>query len=584
MRYRSFYRGRRYHWRPRRRGRGVLRRWFGRRWRVRRRARRGRRRRGYKKRQYITPIMQWMPKSRIKCTIKGWTYAITVTSDNPQGRAADTTTRPTFEYKPNLGQTNIITFSLKWFYWEWQHFRNTWSNSNDGYDLARYFGTVVKAWPHPTIDYGLWWDTEYQEQTIDDFRKIQPAVLQLQKNHVIVKSMRNGGKRAKIIKLRPPSTQDTNWYMQDKWCVTGLARLGISLINFDKPLLHTQRKSLAWFWGFTSSKTNPDKDNWKNPVATPDYSTKITTITNNTVGPQKHFQKAYYRPDMDDGKDNMVRVMMYISGNWTTSYIVTNNMPYYIWFYGWRYGDIADLGLPPNKKWDQLPIEMLAWWYDYDGTDAYNFKGNSKQWIVLSTTETPNIGKNAATGGISEMLYVTTSGPFAHTDKDINYIDSKGEFLNLNISIPIYYKSYWQWGGQSVYTGKDIKNPCPTNIVRGVPVADPTTTSRTTLHPWDMDTTGFITKDKFAQLIAPSRSTEDPMDSHPQTQEDSEEEDSDISTDSSDWPASEEEELSEDGGLTQTRRKAEIAALRAKHERQRRKQYQRRLRSWLAKL
>nr|BDU80030.1 ORF1 [Red fox Torque teno virus 1] len=580
MRYRSFYRGRHYKWRRRKRGPGVLRRWFaGRRRRVRRYTRR--RRRGYRKRQYITPVMQWMPKSRQKCTITGWTYAITCSTDQVAGRAGETTTKPLFEYKPTLGCCNIITLSLKWFYWEWKHFRNTWSTSNEGYDLARYFGTTFYLWPHPTVDYGVWWDTEYGGYTIDDLRHLAPQILILEKNHIVVLSERHGNKKPTKLRLRPPSIQDTNWYMQNRWCDVGLARVGFTLLNFQKPLMHTQRRQLYFYIGVTGVESKIS--GFTNPTAPPDYDTKITSLTGNNITGGKA-KKVYYRPDMDTGEDNMVKVYIKTTEGQYNSYIVTANVPYFVWFYGWRYGDIATLGLPPNKFPQTTATTMVFWWYDYDGTETYNFKSNTKQWVVLSTTENPTYPQSIVQGGISTMMFLTTMGPLATTDKDIQYLDRDTDIMNTNISIITKYKSYWQWGGQTMHSGKDVKNPYPSNVIRGVQAADPSTTYETALHPWDMDNTGLITKEKLQQLIAPSRQ-EDQLDTNTPPQEDQEEDPfTDTDTESSDWPSSAEEELSIDNGISQARQKAEIADRRARHERQRRKQYQRRLRAWLAKL
>ncbi|BBE36941.1 hypothetical protein QKL48_gp3 [Paguma larvata torque teno virus] len=582
MRYRrGWYRGYRHKWRGRRRGPGILRRWFHRRSRVRRRTR-GRRR--YKKRQYITPVMQWMPKQRVLCKIKGWTYAITCSTTQLAGRAGDTTTKPTFEYKPNMGCCNILTLSLKFFYWEWKHFRNTWSASNEGYDLARYFGTIFKLYPHPTVDYAVWWDTEYGGYTIDDLRHLQPAVTILEKNHIIVRSRRRGGNKPLKLKLHPPSTQDTNWYFQNRWCEVGVARVGFTLINFQKPLVHTQRQNLNFFIGWTSKTPEGKLSGFGNAAAPPDYTTKVTSITQQMLTSGDAI-KVYYRPDMDTGDDNMVKVYMKLNDGSYASYIVYANIPYYVWFYGWRYGDISTLGLPPGKTVQGITTQMVFWWYDYDGSDTYNFKAKSKKWIVMSTTEVPGNWNNVATGGIGAMMFLTTMGPFATSDKDMMYLDRDTDTLNQNISITTKYTSYWQWGGQTMHSGKDIRDPCPGNIVRTVQVTDPATTHETTLHPWDMDPSGLITRDKLMQLIAPSREDNKAMDTDTQAQKDGEEEETtDFSDSSSDWPPSDEEELSEDGGLTQTRRKAEIAASRARHERQRRKQYQRRLRAWLQKL
>nr|BDU80033.1 ORF1 [Red fox Torque teno virus 2] len=372
--YRRYYR-RRYR-KPRRRfGRRLRRRrYLGRRFKVRRRRRRFR---GFRKRQYITPVMTWMPKHRKVCVIRGWTIAITGTQTTLASRSSDTMSSPStgnYWFISGLGAANILTVSLRWLYWEWKHWRNTWSTSNQGYDLARYFGTTVTVYPHPNIDILVWWDTEYQNYTIDDYRNIQPGIGLLQRQHKVIRSIKHKGKPRRI-KLRPPSTQDTNWYITQQWCNVGLARIGFTILNFNKPFLHTQQGA----WGFTIGQTF---DNNTNPLQTPTtLPTKFET------------RKAVkYRWDMDTGEGN--QIWIYNSSNLTDglSAIVTNNMPYYIWFYGWKYKDYQTLGAKqtPGITYNSRH-GMLIWWYNYNGEDGYDWtQKNAKQWVQLTTKQDNN--------------------------------------------------------------------------------------------------------------------------------------------------------------------------------------------------
>nr|QLG20791.1 ORF1 [Cerdocyon thous torque teno virus 4] len=522
--------------------------------------------------------MTWMPKQRKKCTIRGWTLGITGTQNTLASRSSDTfRTTNKFWFISGLGCTNILTLSLRWFYWEWIHWRNTWSTSNQGFDLARYFGTYMYFWPHYNIDYAVWWDTEYGGQTLDDFRRLQPGICLLQKQHVVVHSIKSGRHKPKKVKLRPPATQDTNWYMQSAWCSVGLARVGITILNLKKPFIHTQMTSHNLYVGIIKSTTSTPWNNYLKPP----YQ---DIPTNTTSG----YDKIYYRWDMDTGTDNAIIITKKTTSDPGTMNIVTNTMPYYTWFYGWKYRDIQTLGYKSSEPSATDYHTMFFWWYKFKGEEGFDWLDkNNRTWIMLTLKEPPTTySGNITDGGISSMMNLVQHGPFATTAKDLQYLyEWDNATINSNLSIPISYKSFWQWGGQTTHSGQDVVNPCG-GLAPRIYVTDPSIVHETTIHPWDIDTTGFIRKDKLREIIGgdtrglPEETQEMDTDTTPyDPTKEEEESDMEGSSDSS-WPSSSEEELSTDDGLTQTRRKTETLAKRIAHERQRRKH----LRSKLLKL
>ncbi|QLG20793.1 ORF1 [Lycalopex gymnocercus torque teno virus 1] len=548
------------------RRRWGLRKGFGRRYRRRYAMGYGRRRRWrkvrrllptrkYRKRQYITTVMQWTPKHRAKCTIHGWFIALSGGHTNTTSRANWTDYKPDqqkYQYVPGLGGTNIITLSILWLYWEWQHFRNVWSRSNKGFDMARYFGTTFKFWPHPKWDYIVWWDTEWPKTDIlRDYWQIQPGIGLLQRQHKVVKSIKNGGKKPKRIRLKPPAVHDTKWYFQEKWCGVGLGHIGISLLNLEYPFLRKNQGE----WGLRVGVkfTGEADDKLKAPGPTY-WSNNIMTQPN-----------VIYRWDMDDGEDNRIIVKEKNTDN--TVDIVTLNYPYWVFFWGYKYTDIMNLA----HKWDdkhKFGGHAAIWWWDYKGpTVDMDWKTAKKCWIHLylnSGDDITLVGKN----GLSAMIAIAQYGPFATSDHKVTSYD------DANFQIQAEYKSYWQWGGSTAAQGETIDNPCPSNVQSRLLIENPATATSITLHPWDLDTSGLITKEKLREILGEKTSTyQEPREMETDHKErggwDTEEEkDSDSETETSE---------SDIENIEKIHRKTKDLAKRLKHERLRRRELRDRL-------
>lgn len=147
------------------------------------------------------------------------------------------------------GGWTILQLSLEDFYKEHQVYRNLWSASNCGFDLAKYHGTWMTAYPTMMTDYIIWWDTDYGQ--LGEFKTlakhIHPGILINRKNTVLVLSkFTRGFYKPKSFWIPPPSVYDNRWAQQSEWANRGLALIAISTIDLRNPWVHPGAKLSGW--------------------------------------------------------------------------------------------------------------------------------------------------------------------------------------------------------------------------------------------------------------------------------------------------------------------------------------------------
>ncbi|ASH99125.1 ORF1 [Thetatorquevirus ursid4] len=520
MRYRRYYRRR---WRPYSRRRyGAIRPWFRRhRWNRRRRVRR--RRRGYRKRPYVGPLVQWHPQHRTLCTIKGW-------GEGFFGVATNTTTNfQTWNEKSGQNQgfyriygggVTLYHLTLDWLYDEHLKGHNTWSRSNEGFDLARYFGTTFYLVPHPTISYIFWWQTDYGTLKKTDYQMLHPAVAIITKKHIIVKSIKDGGRRTKRVRVPPPSVHNSQWYFMKQWCGAGLLRFGFTMINLNQIFIKTG-----------------EQRNWVPMGVSTGQKTKETLPNTPPVGTAEN--RVWYKYDWDRGYDNMIGWAQKKSGQQVLVQLQIQkiDIPYWQYYYG--------------QGWTNFNVNSdmyyFWWWYkdpmqENQAFAPQDLKDKQKEWIWIGGIENNNYATLA--------INITQKSPWAVSAKDL------GDTNIFNLAF--LYKSRWQWGGTNPSTEPTL-DPCnqPPAGAFGDPVriGNPATIGAAMLHPWDLDNSGFITKDKFRQLLRFSdtdaaRSDEEPQKKSPETEDSHDSED--YSDSSTDWDS--EEEADETNYKTLTKR------------------------------
>ncbi|QUL61813.1 ORF1 [Torque teno arctocephalus australis virus] len=506
------YRQRRRFWRRRRfyHQRTNRRRRYNRRWTVRRRRRRRLRR--HRRRPRKNRVVVWNPPRVAKCVIRGWDIGIASASNVysfPNENMVKLNERSYFTYAG--GGVSVRTLGLQYFYQRNVFKQNTWSKSNEGFDLARYWGTKIRLYRHPNTSYIFWWDNEFGDVEQKDYTNMHPATLLLHRKHrVVMLSGEFGGKKKRTIYIPPPSTSESKWYSQESWCKVSVAKIGFTIVNFKTSFWHAGQHSFGVWIGFGG----PSK---KDINLNQPYS----------VGAMQDFTKPImYRWYWDDGVNNAVlynyQNNAFGSANLRSQIIDT---PYYEYFWGrapkgklemnyggdrgnidnpnivgiYWYQDIAIQSLDGKKIIDRqitnpldLPTQKQKIWVflnPYDGTQLPNPPTGQTNRDKLPTT--------LSVGTILNAL--TSTSPFtAHN------LDTQPANFVYPVNIPFFYSSYWQWGGEP-WSPSDPKNPCPANATRadpeGVSISDPATVAISNLHPWDLDQQGVITRDGLSRIL-----------------------------------------------------------------------------------
>nr|QYD01813.1 ORF1 [Torque teno felis virus] len=468
--------------------------WRRRQPRTRRRTVRTRRRRKFRSRK--RNVIFWQPPNRVTCKIRGWTLGVNASNNTP---VRDTISRV---YKTWIdestgnsvisyegGGVNCIIFSLEFLWQEYQLFHNWWSNTNDGHDLARYFGTDIYLQPHRFVDYVFWWDTDWQKYTNEHFLRCHPANIMSWKTKVFVRSQWYGGNhKTKRVRIRPPATLTNQWKHMNDFFHIPLFTGGVSIVD--------------WVKWFSQEKMSPQ-------FLLPKVCTARITAEGQVSWQYNSGKSFYYMPFYDSGVGNRLWVAMApkTSAMQTTPSTATPwkevmwavDLPYWMSFYG------------QNKTWDMGVIKKS----EYENRDNIADNNTNTLWfrIIYPIYETIT---QANTGG-GERKFIawkiqTYVNILQETQLTINHgLAYCGPFVQADntdyIEIPIFYKSRWQWGGQ-VYSNMEIINPQHFSK-QSISVKNPQTVARSIIYPWDTGASGLLTEQALRRLVEPSTTVEE---------------------------------------------------------------------------
>lgn len=169
-----------------------------------------------------------------------------------------------WDVKP--GGWTLGAFSFEDLFKEHQAFRNTWTASNSGLDLARYLGCKLTCMAHPTLAYIIWWDPDYH--TLDEQAPyIHPAILMNKKNHRVILPLIFTRKATVKIRIPPPSTYEKDWRFSKDMKDMGLFAFGACLYDWKFPFAApnaniptgTSAQSDYWWVKWNTGLTTP---NW----------------------------------------------------------------------------------------------------------------------------------------------------------------------------------------------------------------------------------------------------------------------------------------------------------------------------------
>lgn len=364
------------------------------------------------------------------------------------------------------GGVSLNVFSLAFLWHEHQLFRNFWSNSNDGFDLARYVKTVVYLPPHKDNTYIFWWDEDFNQLKRSDYWKTQPSLLLAYKNKRIIRPQKQGNFKTKKVTIKPPATVSNQWRFQGSWMSMGLFMWGISVMDWNLPFSAPQDST--------------------NPLGTIKFQAWQSTSPGQFT--QKWFYYAYF---VDTGSGNFVMAKTsssapaWIQNPGTNPDAQSNvgmfrvdgadDLPYWMTFWGQNYN--WDFDDPSDRMINAYGWTLVYWWILNDGDiESQNFRGKQKgQWLL-----SPN-----------NMYRIACSGPF------VNRTNTQ------EVNIPILYRSVWQWGGATL--NKQAIQPYIHFAPKQVAVRNPLTIERSIITPWDTDGHGILTEQALQRFLRPSR-------------------------------------------------------------------------------
>nr|WBU15631.1 ORF1 [Rodent Torque teno virus 3] len=461
---RTYYRRRYY--RPRRR-RTYYRR---RRWPVRRR----RARRTAKK------LVQWNPRNRTKCLILGFMPLINT------ARAMDTVADTLMPKGPMVtvwpgGGVDSGHLTLLDLYWEERFYRARWTKSNQGYNLARFFGVELKLYRYFDFSYIFWYSVDDMTDDPEPLQAAHPSQMLLYKHKVIVK--RGLEKNYKTIKLRirPPSRLFNNWRSFKDLATQPLLKWRCSIIDFSMPWSAFKNQQVAYeFDVFAYDGTHAGVTH--NVIYYPwqDDGTNTTVVVDHVL-PYNADQSGPVNPTAQNNfwPDNVQYKPM--------------NMP--LWLFGFGYNqEWYDMSWrnrrprPPNAT----EREKKGYWcyVRFNGNPAFKDKRDGEM-IKWDSNKGTSFIKWTTLGNIASM-----AGPF------VAKVAPKTGF-----SVTMGYKFYFQWGGTP-----GTRPPPVAPEGGGGPSAyrkwgslradlvDPTYADEEVLTDGDYDSGGIITDKALARL------------------------------------------------------------------------------------
>nr|QUL61810.1 ORF1 [Torque teno arctocephalus australis virus] len=500
---------RRWHGRRRRfyRQRAYRRRRYHRRTSVRNRKRRRLRRR---RQPAKNRVVVWNPPRAAKCTIRGWDIGIACVSNVFSAPFESISTWQDKKYYNYIGGgVSVRAIGLRYLYEKNLSKQNIWSKSNDGFDLARYWGCTVRLYTHPFISYIFWWDNEFGDIEEKDYTHLHPATLLLERKHrVIMLSSEFTKRRRRRVHIPPPSTSESKWYSQSSWCNVNVVKFGFVPVNFKTPFWHSGQHSFAVWIGFGDLSK-------KDPAMSIPYD-------------KSHFinfnREIMYRWYWDDGSNNAVLINNQ-GGKWKQSNVRAKaiNVPYYEYFWGkYPQGHVVTDKGGDRGNIDSPDIVGIFWYADLairslDGKLVIDrqvgrpsdLQIKEKIWVFLSKYKGSELPETVILDTDNKLPTVFSVGtvlnslcstsPFA-----IHGLDSQPANVITPVNIPFFYSFRWQWGG-APWSPTEPKNPCPQHGAGtdygGVQLSDPATVAISNLHPWDLDQQGVLTREGLSRLL-----------------------------------------------------------------------------------
>nr|UGV36711.1 MAG: ORF1 [TTV-like mini virus] len=258
---RPYYR--RHTWR--RRPRRIFRRKY---WR--RRRRRYRRVRRFKRKLPFLPLKQWQPTQIRKLKIMGIMPLYITTHERVSNNLELYIDSIAPHLVPGGGGFSVQQYTLNGFYELFQKGRCWWTQSTKSWPLIRYLGCKLDLYRSEKSDYIFSYHRCYpMRATIETYQSCQPTILQLQKNHKMIRCKTHNYNRKpyKRLKIKPPAQMENKWFFQKDIAGTPLLMTQCCASSFDRWFASSQATSTTI--GFKS--LNPETfqlHNFRRPPTT----------------------------------------------------------------------------------------------------------------------------------------------------------------------------------------------------------------------------------------------------------------------------------------------------------------------------
>uniref|UniRef100_A0AAU7STD1 Capsid protein n=1 Tax=Betatorquevirus 016G TaxID=3163411 RepID=A0AAU7STD1_9VIRU len=434
-------------------------------------------------------LKEWQPKRINRLKIIGTLPLYITTSERTANNLRLYEDEIAPHLVPSLGGFSITTFTLRALFQLFQKGRCWWTQSNNELPLIRYTGCTMKFYRAEASDTIILYHNCFPMiPTLDTYNSTQPTIMQLNKNHRILRCKKNNNLKKPYhkVKIKPPSQLTNRWFFQKELADVPLVMLMAAAMSVDRWYINST--SVSSTVGFTSINTDLFKyHNWATPTTygyhpqdnmflwtfqqtpTPPTTTQIkfknliflggtnnysvgntihdTPLTHTDQGTQEDWQKK-----RDKYKTN--------SGYWGNIFMspYINNPNYIILFSKWPISDLATYYKNSedetiDDKLQQLtkPLTIACRYNPYPDTGIHN------EIFLTSLTETksnwtptnPKLQRNNlplwiglwgyidfqkitnVTLTIDTLMAVTIKSDFIHP-KQTYYVPIDQDFLNGN--------------------------------------------------------------------------------------------------------------------------------------------------------
>nr|QWK51328.1 ORF1 [Rodent Torque teno virus 3] len=430
-------------------------------------------------------VVQWQPRNVTKCLILGYMPLINT------ARAMDTvadTLMPKGRAIVNWegGGVDSGHFTLLDLYWEEMFFRARWTKSNQGFNLARYFGVEIKLYRYVEYSYIFWYSVDDEMDDTEPMHVAHPSQMLLYKNKVIVKRTQERDRKTIRLRIKPPSKLFDSWRSFKDLAQVPLIKWRCTIIEFDMP-----------WTAFINGQVG--------------YTFNVFAWSSASSGIEKNI---LYFPWQDDGTNTKIclnHVLQYnqqlngpinptdVTNFWPTAMEYSPaNMP--LWLLGFGYNqewyDMSYTKRRPRPPESTEQRKLGYWAYvQFNGNPAFK---------DASTGEIPRWDTQKATC----FIKWTTLGNIASMAAPF----TPKKAPRTGLSVTMGYKFYFQWGG----TPGCRQPPVPPEG-GGRPsaytkwgslrsdIVDPTQADEEVLTEGDFDSDGdIITDQALARLTKPS--------------------------------------------------------------------------------